>query len=202
MADASFPDEAFECPNCGQLLAASCRVCVSCKLPIDPARIQRKPEADAAAMPALASPEPAPVRFSWPYFFGVLAATWLAAVIAVVFLGTEKAQLVMSGVQLLSSVWVFWDARQKMIRRPLRWAVGSLILWIVIFPWYLARRRKLQSPCPFVESESGPFTRVMILTVLIIFLAGVIVTLVAGPEAAKLGLATPDNSTKSEPAKK
>ena len=36
--------------------------------------------------------------------------------------------------------------------------------------------------CPFVESESSPFTRVMLLVVFIIFLAGIIFSLLAGPE--------------------
>ncbi len=202
LANADFPDEAFECPYCGQMLAASCRVCVSCKLPIDPARIQRKFAAQPATAISEAGPEPAPVRFSWRIFLGVLAATWLIAVMAVAFLGVEKAQMAMSGVQLLTAMWVFWDARGKLIRKPLRWAVGTLILWIVIFPWYLARRQKLDAPCPFVEAESGPFTRVMLLAIFIIFLAGIIVTLVAGPDAAKTGFTMQENSSKTQPAKK
>ena len=195
---AAFPEEAFECPYCGQMLAPSCRVCVSCKLPIDPARIQRRAE-QAAAAAVESRPDVPPVRFSWKYFVGVLIATWAMAVMALGFLGAEKAQVVMSGVQLLTSVWVFWDARRKMIRRPLRWAVGTLILWVVIFPWYLARRQKLEAPCPFVESQSGPFTRVMLLVIFIIFLAGIIITLVGPPEL------NPDSGSKplqSSPIKK
>jgi hypothetical protein len=181
LPESAFPDEVFECPYCGQLLAPSCRVCVSCKLPIDPARIQRKAEAVAAAAAVEAKPEPPPVRFSWPIFFAVAGVSWLAAVIALGFLGLVGAQLLMSGAQIFSAVWVFWDARQKMVRKPLRWAVGSLLLWLIFFPWYLARRKKLDAPCPFVESESGPFTRVMILAVFIFFLVGIIVSLVSGP---------------------
>lgn len=201
LANAAFPEEAFECPHCGQLLAPSCRVCVSCKLPIDPARIQRRAEEVAAAAAVEARPEAPPVRFSWRYFFAVLVGTWAVAVLALGFLGAEKAQLAMSGVQLITSVWVFWDARQKLIARRLRWAVGTLILWIVIFPWYLARRQKLEAPCPFVESDSGPFTRVLLLAIFIIFLAGIIITLLAGPDAAKIGFPSAD-SNKSQPAKK
>jgi hypothetical protein len=189
-----FPDEAFECPYCGQLLAPSCRVCVSCKLPIDPARIQRPAEAIAAAPAVEAKPEPPPVRFSWTMFFAVLAVSWASAIVALRFLGLEKAQIVMGAAQLSSVVWVFFDARQKLVRRPLRWAVGSVILWMVFFPWYLARRRKLDAPCPFVESDSSPFTRVMLLVVFIIFLAGIVVALVSGPEL-KPGTGSPNEAS-------
>lgn len=196
LANSAFPDEAFECPYCGQLLAPSCRVCVSCKLPIDPARIRLKAEASKAELLSEAKPEPAPVRFSWPIFFAVLGASWLAAVIALEFLGLVGAQLTMSGVQILSAVWVFWDARQKLVRKPLRWAVGSLLLWLIFFPWYLARRQKLEAPCPFVESESAPFTRVMILAIFIFFLVGIIVSLVSGPES-KTQIGPPSESSHS-----
>jgi hypothetical protein len=169
-----FPNEVFECPNCGQLLAASCRVCVSCKQPIDPARIRTAlDEVNPAALPVLA-PEPPRVRFSWTMFFAVLGVSWVATLLALRFLGLLGGQLVISGLQLLTAIWVFWDARQKMIRKPLRWGVGSLILWIVIFPWYLVRRQKLEASCPFVESESGPFMRVMLLVIFIFFLVAVI----------------------------
>lgn len=176
-----FPDEAFECPYCGQLLAPTCRVCVSCKLPIDPARIQRSVPLPSVPLPNLVKPEPAPVRFSWPIFFAVLGASWVAAVVVMKFFGLQKAQFIMSGVQVVAALWVFFDARLKMIRKPLRWALGSLLLWLIFFPWYLARRQKLDAPSPFVESESGPFTKTMILAIFIIFLVGVIVSVISGP---------------------
>ncbi len=178
-----FPDEAFECPYCGQLLAPTCRVCVSCKLPIDPARIQRSVPVAPESLPVLTKPEPAPVRFSWPIFFAVLGASWVIAVVVMRFFGLEKAQFIMSGVQIVAAIWVFFDARQKTIRKPMRWALGSLLLWLIFFPWYLARRLRPEAPSPFVESESGPFTRVMILAIFILFLVGVIVTVISGPVA-------------------
>jgi len=38
------------------------------------------------------------------------------------------------GAQVLAGVWVFYDALRLRIPRPLRWAVGSILLPIVIFP--------------------------------------------------------------------
>ena len=179
-ADTGFPDEPFECPYCGQMLAPSCRVCVSCKLPIDPSRIQRSQAPEPEAVVASAPPEEPPVRFSWTMFFAVLAASWVGSTMVIHFAGLMVGQLIMSAVQLLSAIWVFFDARQKLIRKPLRWAIGSLILWIVIFPWYLVRRQKLNAPCPFVESESGPFTKVMLLVIFIFFMVGILVSRYGG----------------------
>jgi hypothetical protein len=180
VADPGFPDEPFECPYCGQLLAPTCRICVSCKLPIDPARIHRSRAPEPEAVEAIAPPEEPPVRFSWTMFFAVLAAAWVSSTVVLHFAGLVAGQLIMSGVQLLSAIWVFFDARQKLIRKPLRWAVGSLILWIVIFPWYLLRRQKLNAPCPFVEAESGPFTKVMLLVIFILFMVGMLASRYGG----------------------
>ncbi len=174
---ANFPDEAFECPYCGQMLAPSCRVCVACKLPIDPARIPRSIPIPAGPLPVLSQPELAPVRFSWPIFFAVLGGLWIAAAICVAAFGTDaarKMQVPMSLLPFVCGLIVFWDARTNRVRKPLRWALGVALLWIVFFPWYLARRRKLEAPCPFVESESGVFTRVMILIVFISFLISIL----------------------------
>lgn len=180
LRDADFPDEAFECPQCGQLLAPSCRVCVSCKRPIHPAEIRRTSAVELAAEVPTSKPVP-PVRFSWRMFFAVLAVSWAMTAVALRFLGLDVGRVAMSGLQLISAAWVFLDARQKRIPKALRWGVGSLILWIVIFPWYLVRRRSLEAPCPFVEAESGPFTRVMILMVIIFFLLAILVSTFIGP---------------------
>lgn len=183
LSNSGLPDEPFECPSCGQMLAPTCRVCVSCKQPIDLAAI-RKPQ-PVEPPPPLPEAEPSipPVRFSWRVFFYVLGATWLVSAVTIRFLGLVDGQVVLSGLQLLTAIWVFFDARQKAIPKPLRWGVGSVILWIVIFPWYLVRREKPKAPCPFVEAESGPFIRVMLLVIFIFFLVAIIVSLVGGPLA-------------------
>lgn len=176
-----FPDEPFECPHCGQLLAPSCRVCVSCKHSIDPAEVTRLRSTEPVFQPQAPETQFPPVRFSWPMFFIVLGLSWLATTAALHYLGLAKGRVLVSGLQLLSGVWVFFDARQKSVARPLRWGVGSLILWIVIFPWYLARRRTPEAPCPFVEAEPGPFRRVMLLVVFVFFLAAIIFLALNGP---------------------
>lgn len=174
LANFGFPAEAFECPSCGQMLAPSCRVCVACKLPIDPARIQRKTEEFSAASALETRREPLPVRFSWVMLLGVLGASLLVAMAAKMLLGPSNATWVMRVMPFVCAGWAYWDARQKRVRHPLRWALGTLLLWIVFFPWYLERRRNLVAPCPFVESESAPFIRVMLMVVFISFLISII----------------------------
>ena len=87
----------------------------------------------------------------------------------------------MRGAPTLAGIWVFFDALRRRIPRPLRWAVGTMLLLVVIFPWYLARRSKPQSPVPFVEAEVGPVTRFLLFALLIFFLASLIFYIVQGP---------------------
>ncbi|HMD84763.1 MAG TPA: hypothetical protein VKO18_08695 [Terriglobia bacterium] len=177
---AEFPSEPFSCPACGQLLAPSCRVCVACRHAIDRAEIAR-PQAgvpSAAHAPRTES-RLEPVRFSWPIFFAVLG---ISCFLVFIFQGLWKEQqqvlLAMGGVQTLAGVWVFFDAFRQQIPRPLRWAVGSMLLPLVIFPWYLARRRTPQSPVPFLEAV--PATRLVLLALLLFLLANLIFYIVQG----------------------
>ena len=138
---AEFPSEPFQCPACGQLLAPACRVCVACRKPIDFGAVGRPKEAALPAAPAPGTaPRPEPVRFSWPIFFAVLGVSCL---LLIVLQGIWKEQqqilLAMAGVETLAGVWVFFDASRKGSPRPLRWALGTMFLPLVIFPWYLAR---------------------------------------------------------------
>jgi len=180
-AQATTPNEPFACPACGQMLGPSVRVCVACKAIIDQSKIQ-KPRPALAPLnpqPALLAVERA--RFPWQIFVWVLAAWFLAATIAQKALGPAKAQLVLLGVVFLSSAWVFLDAKQQAVPKPLRWGLGSLLLWIIIFPWYLARRKTPQATCPFVEAEAGPVTRTLLFVLLLFFLLGIIVVALKGP---------------------
>lgn len=179
---AEFPSEPFQCPACGQLLAPSCRVCVACKRAIDPAKIAWPQEGTlpAAHVPST-EPRPEPVRYPWRIFFAVLGASFGLALIFQGFWGEQKAQLAMGGAQTLAGVWVFFDALRQRVPRPLRWGVGSMILPVVVFPWYLARRSKPQSPVPFVEAQVGPVTRFVLVALLIFFLASLIFYIVQGP---------------------
>ena len=181
VGDAAFSSEPFECPACGQMLAPSCRVCVACKLPIDPTQIRKSQPAATTHKPPL--PTGAPARFSWQILFVVSAAWFFAAALTQRLLGPVKAQLVMGSVVILSSAWVFFDAQAKGVAKPLRWGLGSLFLWIVVFPWYLARRRTPQAPCPFVESETSPWARALLFILVLFFLLGAVFLIMKGPPA-------------------
>ena len=182
---AEFPSEPFPCPACGQLLAPTCRVCVACKHAIDLAEIARPP---ATALPAehapRPEPKPAPVRYPWRFFFVFIGISFLLALIFEALWGEQKAQLAMGGAQTLAGVWVFFDAVRQRAPRPLRWAFGSMLLPVVFFPWYWARRTRPQSPVPLLESEVGPVTRILIFALLAFFLASLILYIAKGPSPA------------------
>jgi len=161
-------EEPFPCPACGQMLAPSCRVCVACKHPIEPAEIRRDqpPLAPVASPPA--TPTVPPVKFPWRVFFLVLAAWMVIGEGVLAILGFARGQLALGGVQILTSVWVFYDAQHKGLPRALRWGLGSILLWPIVFPWYLARRKRVEAPCPFVEGPTSPWTRAALLLLLLV----------------------------------
>ena len=163
-SDEQFPAEPFPCPACGQLLAPSCRVCVACKHPIDPAEIGKPRVLPAVGEPARREPEA--VRFSWRIFLVVFAIWVVGASLVQRYMEPLKGQLVLGSVQILCSFWVLFDALQKRLPSPLRWGMGTLLLWPIIFPWYLARRRRPRQPCPFVEAQVSPITRAVLLILL------------------------------------
>lgn len=184
---AGFPSEPFQCPACGQLLAPSCRVCVACKHTIDPAEIGRPTDVvlHAGSVPGT-EPRPESVRYPWRIFFAVLGTAFFlgliySATISFGLLKEDQAQVALNGVPIFAGVWVFFDALRRRIPRPLRWAVGTMLLLIVIFPWYLARRSKPQSPVPFVEAEVGPVSRFLLFALLVFFLVSLIFYIVEGP---------------------
>jgi hypothetical protein len=101
---------------------------------------------------------------------------WLVlAGLADIFLGPLRAQFLMGSVVLFSSIWVIYDAREKLVPKPLRWGLGSLLLWIVVFPWYLARRRDPIAPCRFVEAEVRPLTRLVLAALVVVVLVSLVV---------------------------
>jgi hypothetical protein len=177
-SEVSFPDEAFPCPHCGQMLGPGVRVCVACRQAIDPSQIRIAATAPAAAPARTAAP--ARARFSWSIFFVALLA-WLAlATSAIRIAGLATAQYVMVAVLVLSAAWVFWDARQKGIPRPFQWSAGALLFWIVFFPWYLARRRQPEASCPIVEAGTGPFLRALLLILLFGFAFMLLMSVIVG----------------------
>ncbi len=175
-------DEPFACPACGQMLAPTCRVCVACKQPVDPALIQRPqepvPEPEPVEEPP---PQVEPARFSWMIFLSVLAAWLLAAGAIQQLLGPEIGQWLLGGIVILCSAWVFYDAQRKRVAKPLRWGLGVLLLWILVFPWYLSRRRTPQAPCPFIEGEAGPLARALLFALMVFFLLGIAIMVFKGP---------------------
>jgi hypothetical protein len=149
-----FLAEPFPCPACGQLLSPSCRVCVACKHAIDPAAIRKLGVLPAVGIPARREVEP--VRFSWRTFLIVFAIWVVGATLVQRHMAPLRAQLVLGGVQILCSFWVLFDAVAKRLPNPLRWGMGTLLLWPIIFPWYLARRSRPSQPCPFIEARVSP----------------------------------------------
>ena len=179
---AEFPTEPFPCPACGQLLAASCRVCVACRHTIDPAEVAKPSAVAVSAAPVrVEEAKRGPVHFPWFLFLVVLGISFFLAQMFLELWGAQKAQLAMGGVQTLAGIWVFFDALWQRIPRPLRWGVGSMLLPIIVFPWYLARRRLPQSSCPFVEADVRPLTRFLLFALIVFFLLSVVFHVVQGP---------------------
>jgi 4-amino-4-deoxy-L-arabinose transferase-like glycosyltransferase len=96
-------------------------------------------------------------------------------------LGIVKAELVLVGVEFGSAAWVLYDANQRRIPRVFRWAGGTLLLWVLVFPWYLARRQKPQATCPFVESQAGPLVRILLIALAASLIMAIILTALQGP---------------------
>jgi 4-hydroxybenzoate polyprenyltransferase len=109
------------------------------------------------------------VRFSWRIFLIVFAIWVVGASLVQRFMDPLKGQLVLGGVQILSSFWVLFDALEKRLPKPQRWGMGALLLWPIIFPWYLARRKQPRQPCPFVEAQVSPIARATLFILLAVF---------------------------------
>lgn len=176
----SFPDEPFACPHCGQMLAPSCRTCPSCRQTIDLNEIVRPDVVIPIAEQIIPLPTKEHARFSWGIFFATLGTWFIVALVAEALLGYEKSQFALGGLVVLSSAWVYQDARKNNIPKALRWSLGSLLLWIVFFPWYLARRRTPKAACPFIEGESRHI-RTLIIVLLFFFLLMSLMLLLKGP---------------------
>ncbi len=179
--DSAFPTEPFPCPNCGQMLAPAVRVCVACKQAVDPARI-KSPKAVAPALERLVAwPSPVRVPFPWPLFLLLLLARFSVGITMERYWGLLKAELALGGLEICTAAWVFFDAHEKGVPKPLRWGLGALLLWIVVFPWYLARRKMPKSSCLFDEAVTGPVARALFLALVALFLLSVLFILFKGP---------------------
>ena len=199
---ATFPDEPFACPRCGQMVAASVRVCPSCREAIDPNDIVTPEVVIPVSEQAPPPPPKEYARFSWSIFLATLGIWLLAALVAQSLVGPEKSNFVLGALLVLSSVWVYRDAREKNIPTPFRWSLGSILLWIIIFPWYLARRKNPNAACPFIEGEGGRVARTLLFILLIIFLISIVARLLNGPSKPSSGEKGPAKHSASEPAGK
>src|SRR2546426_6849597 len=62
-------------------------------------------------------------------------------------------------VGVLCAIWVYWDASRRdwsedtFANRPWKWVVGTLLCWIVVFPYYLHRRHRHP---PIASSRLAP----------------------------------------------
>ncbi len=193
----AFPSEPFQCPACGQLLGPECRVCVSCKKPINPAEIGRKPSAELNAAPSVIAVPPADrVPYPWPVFFAVLGIGVVLSLLALLLQGEKNGPKAIQALPILVGFWVFFDAFQRRIPRPMRWSIGTMLLLAVVFPGYLARRKKPEASVPFVEAEAGRVTRILLLALIFFFLISVIVNILHGPQSTS----KPDSTPKSQPS--
>ncbi len=167
----AFPAEAFPCPNCGQMLGPGVRVCVACREPVDPAQIRLpavQPAAPAAhAVGQRATEKPRNTPFPWAVFALLLLSIMFLSAAAEKRFGVTATVYGFGFVQLASSLWVIFDALRKRIPQALVWGVGTMLLWIIVFPWYLARRRQPSTACPFVESGARSLLRIVLLFLLI-----------------------------------
>jgi hypothetical protein len=182
-AEPALPTEPFPCPHCGQMLGPECRVCVACKTPIDPAEI--KTSAADVELPAVELPRMPleRVRFPWGLFLILLLARFVVAATMNEFLGLTRTFLILGALEISCGVWVFYDAVRRRVPKPWRWGLGSALLWVVFFPWYLARRKTPRAVCPFVEAEAGPVARVLLFALMVFFLLSILMGIFKGPQS-------------------
>jgi hypothetical protein len=178
------PAEPFPCPNCGQMLAPTCRVCVACRQPIDFGQIAPV-QIFPPAVPTLEG-ESLPqaighAHFSWPIFLIVLIAALSLVSVAIHFLGVQTTQLVFVGIAFVCAGAVYLDAHSRKIPRAWRWSIMTLFFWIAFFPWYLSRRRFPHSPCPIIEAETSILFRALIWFIVIMLFLSFIAAMLKGP---------------------
>jgi hypothetical protein len=173
-------EEPFACPVCGQMLGPGSRICAVCKAPVDPSEIKGPaPRIE----PSPLSPTPTPLeraRFPWKLFALLLLARLAVAASANRYLGLSRTFLLLGVFEILCGVWVGYDAIQRGVPKPFRWGLGSALLWILVFPWYLTRRRMPWASCPFIEAEAGPVTRAVFFALVVFFLLSVLAVITKG----------------------
>lgn len=180
-AETPFPSEPFACPSCGQMLGPECHVCVACKKPINPAEINLlTPRVEPLAVERAPTPRER-VQFPWGLFLILLLARFVVAATMSEFLGLTRTFLILGTLEIFCGAWVSYDAMRRRVPKPLRWGLGSALLWVVFFPWYVARRKTPRAICPFVEAEAGPVARVLLFALMVFFLLSILMGIFKGP---------------------
>lgn len=174
-------EEPFACPVCGQMLGPGSRICAVCKAPVDPSEIKGlAPFIEPS--PLLPTPTPLErARFPWKLFALLLLARLAVAASANRYLGLSRTFLILGVFEILCGVWVCYDAIQRGVPKPFRWGLGSALLWILVFPWYLTRRKMPRASCLFIEAEAGPVTRAVFFALVVFFLLSVLAVIIKGP---------------------
>ncbi|HUY13157.1 MAG TPA: hypothetical protein VMX16_05920 [Terriglobia bacterium] len=180
---ASVPDEPFPCPNCGQMLGPSVRICAACHESVDISKINvttSVADQPLTQFTPAASASVEPARFSWRIFVVVLVVWLLAAYAGQRFLNPLHEQFFLAGIVCATSIWVFYDARARNVPHPFRWSIACILFWIVFFPWYLARRKTPAAPCPVMDQGARRLLWWLIPILVFLLLFSMIVALLHG----------------------
>lgn len=69
--------------------------------------------------------------------------------------------IIYSIVSFLLAVYVLTDATKKEISNQLAWAAGTVILWFIVFPLYLIKRKDLEHTVSDVDGHHKPYSNRM-----------------------------------------
>lgn len=171
--------EPFECPNCGQMLGPGSTVCAACRQTVDFTKVRAAAAEPPPVAPVSAQVEKPPIpfaggksQFSLPIFVAFVLAYLLILGAERSFLTATQAFYFQLGLLVGCTAWVIYDAHIRRVPHPLRWGLGTLFIWLVVFPWYISRRRTPEVPCPIMDAQSRFFVR----TVLFVFVLCVILS--------------------------
>lgn len=79
-------------------------------------------------------------------------------------------------VSISCAIWILYDAYARQVPHRLRWSLGSLLIWIFVFPWYLSRRRTPKVHCLIMEAEGRAFAWTVTWLILLYAVLGMILS--------------------------
>lgn len=179
--ESSSAQDPFPCPACGQMLGPGSRICAVCRASIDPGKIGRPVPVDQPQTIAAGTVARERARFPWGLFAILLLLRLSVAAYLNQHQGLSRTFLILGAFEILCGAWVAFDANQRGIPKAFRWGLGSALLWVLVFPWYLTRRRQPQAVCPFIEAEVGPVTRAVFFALVVFFLISFLAVIFKGP---------------------